>query len=93
MKKIASLKCSDLTENSEVVFNIYSDIHKEKRPETGNVLGVNKNNRTVCVCWLEGYKSRMNFIPYEDMLAVADENGEMMRFDNISGKSIKLTAN
>lgn len=46
-----------------------------------------ENTKKICVSWLEGYKDRRDFIPFEDMLAVYNPNGEMMKFDNISGKS------
>lgn len=41
---------------------------------------------------MEGYKYRIGNIPYKDMIAAYDENGEMMSFENIKGKSILLTA-
>ena len=85
-------KCSDLGTNSQVVFKIYSDIFKRKIYETGSVIYVLPSIKQVCVCYLEGYKSRSENIPYEDMVACYDENGEEMRFDNIVGKSVLLTA-
>ena len=86
------LKCSELKANAQVVFKIYSNIFKRKIYETGSVIYVLPNSREVCVCYLEGYKSRSENIPYEDMVACYDENGEMMFFDNIKGKSVLLVA-
>lgn len=80
-------KCTSLKENENVVFKIYSDIFKKKIPMDGSVLFVNENTRKVCISWLEGYKDRHDFISFEDMLAVYNPNGEMMRFDNIHGTS------
>lgn len=80
-------RCSSLQNNEQVVFNTYCDIYKKKIPMVGSVTGVNKNTRKVCISWLEGYKSRLDFIPFEDMLAVYNPNGTMMSFMNISGKS------
>lgn len=80
-------KCTSLKENENVVFNIYSDIYKKKIPMDGTVLSVNENTKKVCVSWLDGYKDRHDFIPFEDMLGVYNPNGKMMKFDNISGKS------
>lgn len=80
-------KCSSLKENEEVVFRLYSEIHKDKVSEFGTVIGLLANRREVLVSYLEGYKDRHQLIPFDDMLAVYNENGEMMRFDNISGKS------
>ena len=86
------LKCSELKENAQVVFKIYSDIFKRKIYEIGSVIYVLPNRREVSVCYLDGYKSRSENIPYEDMVACYDENGEMMSFNNIKGKSVLLAA-
>lgn len=80
-------KCTSLQFNEEVVFMIHSDIYEKKIPMTGSVMSVLENTKKVCVSWLEGYKDRKDFIPFEDMLAVYNPNGEMMKFGNISGKS------
>lgn len=86
------MKCSDLKISTPVVFKTYSDILERKIPMDGNVIAVIPETRNVVVCWLEGYKSRTDNIPYEDMIAAHDPNGEMMRFENISGKSVLLVA-
>lgn len=80
-------KCTSLQSNEQVVFKIYSDIYGKKIPMDGSVISVYKNAKKVGVSWLEGYKDRYDFIPFEDMLAVYNPNGDMMKFDNISGKS------
>ena len=85
-------KCSELERNTQVVFKIYSDIYKEKIYEIGSVIYVLPTRRQVCVSYLEGYKSRTDNIPYEDMVACYDENGKEMSFDNIGGKSVLLLA-
>lgn len=82
-----SRKCTSLQYSEPVVFKIHSDIYGKKIPMDGSVISVNENTKKVCVSWLEGYKDRHDFIPFEDMLAVYNPNGEMMKFDNISGKS------
>ena len=79
--------CASLKQGEQVVFKIYSDIYEEKRPMDGFVIYVNTDRRVVWVSYLEGYKDRSDAIPFEDMLAVYNPNGEMMNFDNISGKS------
>lgn len=86
------MKCSELTNGMQVVFKIYSEIYKRKIYECGTVSFVNKNRKEVYVSWLNGYKNSSDNIPYEDMIAVYDDHGEMMKFDNISGKSILLIA-
>lgn len=80
-------KCTSLQSNEQVVFKIHSDIYGKKIPMDGSVISVNENTKKVCASWLEGYKDRYDFIPFEDMLAVYNPNGEMMKFDSISGKS------
>lgn len=87
-----SMKCSELKVNAQVVFKIHCDIYKRKIYEIGSVVYVLPNRREVCVCYLDGYKSQSEDIPYEDMVACYDENGEMMSFDNIKGKSVLLVA-
>ena len=79
--------CTSLQYNEPVVFKIHSDIYGKKIPMDGTVISVHKNSNKVCVSWMEGYKERHNLVPFEDMLAVYNPNGEMMKFENISGKS------
>ena len=86
------MKCSELTKNRPVVFNLHNEIYGEKKPIDGTVVYVLHEKRTVCVSYLDGYKSMTEDIPYEDMLAAYDKNGEMMRFDNIKGPSVLLVA-
>lgn len=80
-------KCTTLKTNDEVVFLIFSDIFKRKIPMNGTVIFVSKNQKKVCVSWLSGYKDMHDFIPFEDMLALYNPDGKMMKFENIYGKS------
>lgn len=84
--------CSALQADAEVVFMVYSAIHKRKVPETGTVLWVDEDEKTIAVVWLDGYKSRTEDIPYEDMLAVYDKTGTEMSFGCFRGSSAKLIA-
>lgn len=84
--------CSALQADAEVVFMVYSAIHKRKVPEAGTVLWVDENEKTIAVVWLDGYKSRTEDIPYEDMLAVYDKTGTEMSFGCFRGPSAKLIA-
>lgn len=84
-------KCSSLLANETVIFKIYSSIFKRKICETGNVCYVNKENKTVAVSWLRGYRSEADDIPFEDMVAVSNPNGEIMTFEVFTGKSDILT--
>lgn len=80
-------KCTSLQSGEQVVFMIHSDILGKKIPMDGSVIFVHENTKKVCVSWLSGYKDMHDSIPFEDMLAVYNPAGEMMKFDNISGKS------
>ena len=82
------MKCSDLQYGDEVIFrrNMFDTIIFE----AGTVTIVNKELKLVGINWLEGYKNRDDFVKYEDCIAVYDESGTFMKFDNISGKSTLL---
>ena len=67
------MKCSELTKDSQVVFKVDPYYQGNKQTFDGSVLWVNKDNRTVCVSYLEGYKDRSDDIPFEDMIAVYDQ--------------------
>lgn len=83
--------CSSLKNGEQVVFNIYSDIYKNKIPETGTVEDVSTERKEVHIHWLEGYKDRHDVVPFEDMIAVYNKDGEMMKWKGISGPSDLLT--
>lgn len=86
------LKCSELEHGREIVFKV-DPYHKgNKELFTGHVIYV--NNKTVCVSYLEGYKSRTDDIPFEDCVAAYDKDGEMMSFGDpccIRGNSVLLS--
>lgn len=84
--------CSALQADAEVVFMAYSAIHKRKVPEVGTVSWVDEDEKTIAVVWLDGYKSRTEDVPYEDMLAVYDKTGTEMSFGCFRGPSAKLIA-
>ena len=77
-----------LQNGEQVVFNIYNNIYDKKIPEVGSVVDVEDNG--IWIRWLEGYRDRLDFILFEDMIAVYDENGEMMEWTGIKGKSVLL---
>lgn len=82
--------CSSLKTNEAVVFQRYSDLYEKKIPWDGTVSSVDLDKKAVWVSWMEGYKTRIDLVPYEDMLAVYDPQGEYMRFGTIRGKSAVL---
>ena len=86
------MKCSELQKDRPVVFKVDTYHDDRKCTQFGTVLWVNAEKKTVMVSYLEGYKDRSASIPFEDMIAAYDENGEMMSFDGVRGKSVLLTA-
>lgn len=87
------MKCSELKPNDTVVFYVTAYSGGKEEVYDGNVIYVDNERKTVCVCYLEGYKSRSDIIPFEKMIAKADENGEEMFFGGwIRGKSVLLEA-
>lgn len=92
MSKKNFRKCSDLNKMEQVVFRVDPYYQGNKEVFFGNVINVYPESKRVDVVYLEGYKSRTDTIPYNDMLAVYDENGELMSFGGVSGKSILLKA-
>lgn len=89
---INKLKCSELEQWREIVFKIDIFQNEEKQYWIGNVIYVDQKAKTVCISYLEGYKSRVDVIPFKDCVAAYDRDGTMMEFDNIKGTSILLEA-
>lgn len=92
MSKKNFRKCSDLNKMEQVVFRVDSYYQGNKEVFFGIVLGVHPDTHKVSVIYLEGYYSRSDAIPYNDMLAVYDEDGEWMSFGGVSGKYVLLKA-
>lgn len=87
------MKCSELKPSDTVVFNVTVYAGDKEKVYDGNVIYVDNERKAVCVCYLEGYKSRTDDIPFGKMIAKADENGEEMLFGGwIRGKSVLLEA-
>jgi len=86
------MKCSELENGRPVVFKVDPYYQGNKQVYDGTVLWVNKNQKIVMISYLEGYKDRSDPVPFEDMISAYDENGEMMNFGGVKGKSVLLTA-
>lgn len=83
------MKINKLKPNDNVVFK--ADPYGEGREQyfDGHVVSV--QDKIVFVCYLCGYKSMTDPIPYEKMVAkYDDQDGIISRFDNIIGKSVLL---
>ena len=91
-QNVRTEKCSELQKDRPVVFNIWNETFSEKRPTNGSVIYVLPERRTVCVGYMDGYHYRTDDIPFEDMIAAHDPNATEMKFDNILGPSVLLTA-
>ena len=50
------MKCSELLNDTSVVFKIYSGIFNKKICMDGSVIYVSADTNEVCVGWMEGYK-------------------------------------
>ena len=86
------MKCSELQKDRPVICKVWDVAHVKKYTTDGNVIYVAPEKHTVCVGYMDGYNYRTDDIPYEDMLAAYDKDGEMMKFDNIKGPSVLLVA-
>lgn len=80
-------KCTSLKRGEQVVFLVHSDIYNRKVPMDGSVVFVYPDRKRVLISWLEGYKNRDSVVSFNDMLAVYNPNGEIKKFENISGRS------
>ena len=86
------MKCSNLEKNRPVVCKVWDAAHVKQITTDASVIYVLPEKRTVCVGYMDGYHYRTDDIPFEDMIAAHDPNGPEMRFDNIRGPSVLLTA-
>ena len=83
-------KCSSLMKDEIVLFNadVYHDNHVTMYD--GNVVSVDEENSIVTIVYLEGYKSRVDNIPFRDMVAVYASDGPYKKYGPFSGPSIDL---
>ena len=87
------MKITDLKKNDIVLFQKYCDILKRETLYDGNVLSINQENKTIDVCYLEGYKSNIDTISFDKIAYYVDrnrENGQYMKVDGFSGWFIKI---
>lgn len=86
------MKHEELKQGDIVIFKIrlFPDLQEEEDFHDGNVIAVYPEMKKVCICYLEGYKSRSDEFPYEKVVAKYDENGERMKFGCLSGPSVLL---
>lgn len=83
----------ELKQGDEIVFlhNDLDGLYEEEIYDSGYVTYVDSKNKIVSVCFLNGYSSINLEIPFEKVVAKSDiENGSMMTFGNIIGKSVLI---
>lgn len=85
------MKHIDLKENDLVLFKTCSDILKKDYVEVGNVVYIRGDNKTVVISWSEGYKSIIDSIDFNKVIAKIDKDeGEYGEIDDIRGYFVML---
>lgn len=84
------MKHTQLKQEDLVIFLIKDDLSKEEVYEQGSVIKVYSHNKSIDILWLEGYRSRVDNVPFNKVIAKYDKNGEQMKFDVFSGPSVLL---
>jgi hypothetical protein len=84
------MKYEDLKQNDIVIFKRYCDILEREDFQDGSVITVYTDIKKVAISWLEGYKSRVDEVEYDKVIAKYDPNGENMKFGIFSGNSVLL---
>ena len=84
------MKHEDLKQDDIVIFKKYSNITNKEEFQDDNIIWIDKENKTISICYLEGYKSMNDVIPYNKVVAKYEPNGEYMRFGCYSGNSVLL---
>lgn len=83
-------KCKDLKLHETVIFKVFNDILNREIYECGTIEEIDPTLNRVWISWLEGYKDRGNYFPFEKLVSVYDENGEQMTFGTLTGPSVLL---
>lgn len=84
------MKHEELKQNDIVIFKRYCDILEREDFQDGSVIAVYSDINKIAISWLEGYKSRVDEVEYEKVIAKYDVNGKHMKFGVYSGNSILL---
>lgn len=83
-------KCKDLKLHETIIFKVFNNILNHKIYECGTVEEIDLTLNRVWISWLEGYRDRRDYLPFEKLVAVYDEKGERMTFGTLTGPSILL---
>lgn len=85
-----AMKVEDLKPGDIVIFKRYCEILKKEDYQDGNVIKVYPEDKRVDILWLEGYKSMLDSVNFNNVIAKHDKDGAYMKFGVYSGKSILL---
>lgn len=84
------IKCSELPKDSKVLFRVDPYYQGNKSIYQGFAIIIYDHMPKICVSYLEGYKSRVDDIPYEDMIAVYDKDGPKQDIEGWKGNGYYL---
>ena len=84
------MRKSELKRGDSVVIKCIDYHTEEEIYDYGTIRLIDYEKKTAHIACLRGYKEEFEFVKFEKIIAVYNENGEMMKFGNISGKSILL---
>lgn len=90
------MKITDLNKNDIVLFQKYCDTLKRETLYDGNILSIDKENKTIDICYLDGYNSYNDTFSFDKIAYYVDrdrENGQYMKVDGFSGWFIELENN
>ena len=83
-------KCKDLKLHETVIFKVFNNILNREIFECGTIEEIDLALNRVWISWLEGYRDRGNYFPFEKLVAVHDESGERMTFGTLTSPPILL---
>lgn len=83
-------KCKDLKLHETIIFKVFNNILNHEIYECGTIEEIDLTLNKVWISWLEGYRDKGDYFPFEKLVAVHDESGERMTFGTLTGPSILL---
>lgn len=83
----AYLKCgfvdpADLKEGHSILWPYRGEV------EMGDVILADAERRVVTVAWLDGYRSRTDDVPFDDVIGAYSAEGRQVQLGHISGKTL-----
>jgi hypothetical protein len=82
--------CKNLKLQDIIIFRVFNNILNREIYECGTIEEIDLALNRVWISWLEGYRDRGDYFPFEKLVAVYDENGEQMTFGTLTGPSVLL---